>query len=536
MKQIHILAVMGVLCSMFIPSAIAENTHTPYALNNPDYYTIPVSNIFSDTSNHNEYAEAIAYMKDQGIITGYPDGSFHPGYSINRAEFLKIIVGAKYSASKINSCISSTYPSHYTYIRFPDVSKDTWFAPYICTALKYQIIDGYPDGTFKPEAYINFVEAAKILTSTLIPTDKQIATNLSSNPWYSSYISLLGEKKAIPRTISKLNSNVLRSDMAEMVYRLSTDTPSYNARNAYEFLNPDSLIFSQSTPIGTEIGQWKLTSVTPASHTDAYTTYRFIAPNGLLLNGGFINQFVAGKYQVCFPPTPGDEGLLPHFSNYTFDYKNDQQLHNICFSNPTYGREMQLKNSDFGFLTTLLLRNMTVRMPLDNSLPQAYIELSGEPGTSFGNDTTGSLPVNNTEPMLGGKKLSDLQVGTIISSQDGTEQFKINSIFGDKNASLLTLGTESTTIRLEGTFSLMEDSINLPCLKLESSSQKKLAMTTTMADIICLTGYDNQELESLKKFNSDKVRIDANLLTLNLSPIESKWWILSYRSITTSPE
>ncbi|MFA5273414.1 MAG: S-layer homology domain-containing protein, partial [Candidatus Peribacter sp.] len=69
-----------------------------------------------------ENTPAIQYLLDHGIASGYPDGSFKPERTINRAEFTKIVVGAVYDAAKINECpaLSSVSP-------FPDVSADDWF-------------------------------------------------------------------------------------------------------------------------------------------------------------------------------------------------------------------------------------------------------------------------------------------------------------------------------------------------------------------------------------------------------------------------
>ena len=49
---------------------------------------------FSDVSVSTQYADAIKYAETNGIVSGYPDGSFKPLSRINRAEFTKIIVGA----------------------------------------------------------------------------------------------------------------------------------------------------------------------------------------------------------------------------------------------------------------------------------------------------------------------------------------------------------------------------------------------------------------------------------------------------------
>lgn len=54
---------------------------------------------------------------------------------------------------------------------FPDVD-DEWFASYICYAKEQGWIDGYPDGKFKPGNYVNRAEAIKIILNAMVPADQ----------------------------------------------------------------------------------------------------------------------------------------------------------------------------------------------------------------------------------------------------------------------------------------------------------------------------------------------------------------------------
>ncbi len=50
---------------------------------------------------------------------------------------------------------------------FPDLVKGEWYTPYVCTAKENGWISGYPDGTYKPSNFINKAEAFKIITNIL---------------------------------------------------------------------------------------------------------------------------------------------------------------------------------------------------------------------------------------------------------------------------------------------------------------------------------------------------------------------------------
>lgn len=155
------------------------------------------------------YATAIEALKGRGVLSGYSDGTYRPSLTVNRAEFLKIILESRGGTFAGADC-------------FPDV-RDEWFAPYVCAAKGEDIVDGYPDGTFKPEKTISFVEAAKIL-ALAYGQDVQ-----NAGDWYTGYAKALESSKAIPRSITGLEKPLTRGEMAEMMWRLTegkTDQPA----------------------------------------------------------------------------------------------------------------------------------------------------------------------------------------------------------------------------------------------------------------------------------------------------------------------
>src|SRR3989338_6597712 len=53
-----------------------------------------VSYAFNDLAYGDPSREAITYLKENGVVEGYADGEFKSINKINRAEFLKIIIGS----------------------------------------------------------------------------------------------------------------------------------------------------------------------------------------------------------------------------------------------------------------------------------------------------------------------------------------------------------------------------------------------------------------------------------------------------------
>ncbi len=108
---------------------------------------------FSDTQNH--WGRTwIRIAANQGIVTGYSDGTFRPNASATRGQFSKMVVlsrqfplstpSAPNTSSLCNAATGNGYNS------FSDVCRNDVFYSYIETAKSRNIISGYSDGTFQP--------------------------------------------------------------------------------------------------------------------------------------------------------------------------------------------------------------------------------------------------------------------------------------------------------------------------------------------------------------------------------------------------
>lgn len=112
-------------------------------------------NNFSDVSADKWYNNAVSTLSNMGVIGGYADGTFRPNAPISRAEFAKIAV----SFTQNNGSTTYNY--------FTDVKTTDWFAPYVTAAKDAGLIEGYSDGSFKPESKITRAEACAIVNRTL---------------------------------------------------------------------------------------------------------------------------------------------------------------------------------------------------------------------------------------------------------------------------------------------------------------------------------------------------------------------------------
>ncbi len=164
--------------------------------------------IFKDLESSHPAFEAILWMAQEDIIAGYPDETVRPDSSINRVEFLKIILNA---ANKNSDRLCQKL------FNYSDVDWNSWYGNFIQKASCEVIVEGYPDGTFRPSDTINFVEGAKVAVMALGLETPQI-----DGPWFAPYLEVLKNYNAIPSSISANDQVLTRGEMAQIVWKLAT--------------------------------------------------------------------------------------------------------------------------------------------------------------------------------------------------------------------------------------------------------------------------------------------------------------------------
>lgn len=114
--------------------------------------SVPAMAAPSDIAGH--WAESvITQWQSKGLIQGYEDGTFKPGNTITRAEFVTLMNNAKgfWSEGSIN---------------FSDVKNGSWFYSAVARAVAAGYVKGYSDGSFKPNNTITRAEATVMIANT----------------------------------------------------------------------------------------------------------------------------------------------------------------------------------------------------------------------------------------------------------------------------------------------------------------------------------------------------------------------------------
>ena len=93
-----------------------------------------------------------------GYLNGYGNGIFNPADSMTRAELATVLVRI---AEKQGN--SQSNPSR----SFSDVTGTEWYGEYIAKAVRFGLITGYEDGTFRPNNTVSRAEAVTMINRML---------------------------------------------------------------------------------------------------------------------------------------------------------------------------------------------------------------------------------------------------------------------------------------------------------------------------------------------------------------------------------
>ncbi|MFA6529016.1 MAG: S-layer homology domain-containing protein [Candidatus Gracilibacteria bacterium] len=196
------------LDQIVLPSAPIVGYEDGVMSNYDDYYVV-----FPDVDAEELEGIAALELYRRNVIGGYSDGEFKGDQNVNRAEAAKFLMLARYGLD--DSTVSSD--------PFPDVGMNEWFAPYVKRCADEGIINGYPDGLFRPADTVNTAEFLKMLTLTFgLETGLPYTyTDVSSSDWFSVYAGIAEEYNLFPNKTSELNpdQDLTRNEVAVAIYQ-----------------------------------------------------------------------------------------------------------------------------------------------------------------------------------------------------------------------------------------------------------------------------------------------------------------------------
>lgn len=143
-------------------------------------------------------------LRDLGILEGYPDGTLKLERTITRAEFLTMVL-------RITNNEASDYGNYGSYNVFSDISGH-WAASNIVTGVNLGFLQGYPDGTFKPDADISSEEIQTILIRVL-----NYEESLNSSMAWPANIIAKSSQIGLTKNITNLQGQASRGSAAVFI-------------------------------------------------------------------------------------------------------------------------------------------------------------------------------------------------------------------------------------------------------------------------------------------------------------------------------
>lgn len=151
-----------------VPTAVTVRDGKYFAtinsLTNSTYSLIYNQKTFTDVREH-WAQDSVEDMASRLVVTGTDDTHFNPNASITRAEFAAIVVrGLGLAEDKTTD-------------KFEDVKAGDWYSGAVQKSVEYSLIEGYENGTFRPNTTITREEALVLVSRAIEVAHKEAATD-----------------------------------------------------------------------------------------------------------------------------------------------------------------------------------------------------------------------------------------------------------------------------------------------------------------------------------------------------------------------
>jgi amidase len=110
----------------------------------------------------------IEYVKDAGIVTGYPDSTYHPSEDLTRAEMAAFIARSIVRPTGDEGLVGYDPPTSPT---FSDVEPGFWAYRYVEYLVAAGIVAGYDSGAYRPDSVCTRAEAAVYLARAFLTAE-----------------------------------------------------------------------------------------------------------------------------------------------------------------------------------------------------------------------------------------------------------------------------------------------------------------------------------------------------------------------------
>ena len=223
-----------------------------------------VSASFSDVDT-SFYRDSVQILSDEGMVSGFADGTFGPEKTITRAEILKVFLKVKWI----------TIESTPTKRCFKDVRVTLWYHSYICEWVRLGIVRGFDDGTFGPNQPVTTLEALAMGLRLY-----GLAPQTATTPWYTGYREFAETNSILDSASYSLVTPMSRGKASELILRIreysQKKTPLQNLSRGCN--KPGNLSWTNIIPIASKDRSYILSI--PPGYTSSKSVWLIVAIHG----------------------------------------------------------------------------------------------------------------------------------------------------------------------------------------------------------------------------------------------------------------
>ena len=173
--------------------------------------TCPASALsFPDVSQSSDYAAAVEYVSEAGVMVGDDQGNFNPDKIVSRAEMATIVCRVLKQTENLP-----------TSEVFTDVPATHWANAYIGKASELAIVGGYGDGIFGPSDPVAYEQAVTMIVRTIGEGDR--ASSYGGYP--DGFLQAAQERNLLKGIQAVRGQGLSRSSVSVLLYNSYTAVP-----------------------------------------------------------------------------------------------------------------------------------------------------------------------------------------------------------------------------------------------------------------------------------------------------------------------
>lgn len=159
-----------------------------------------------------KYESPTEILYTLGIVNGTSEHVFSANRAVTRAEMAKLI----FSVYGLDDLLVDAAPAGKK--PFKDVKESAWYYDYVCAASDMGFINGYSDGTFRPNETVTYAEAITMIIRALGYTE---LTSKPGESWEAPYIRKMNEIRLAKNVgYFKNSDDASRGNIAIMIWNM----------------------------------------------------------------------------------------------------------------------------------------------------------------------------------------------------------------------------------------------------------------------------------------------------------------------------